>query len=223
VNHSEAMHFRDRADGGRQLAEHLRAYTNRPDVIVLALPRGGVPVAREVARALGAPLDVFLVRKLGVPGHSELAMGAIALGGVCVLSEDLISELDIPRPLVEQVSLREHVELDRRNRLYRGSRPFPSLHGRTAIVVDDGLATGATAEAAIVALRDRGAARVVVAAPVGAPATCERLKQVADDVVCAAVPDRFYAVGSWYETFDQTTDEEVIAILANERSAMPSP
>src|SRR5437762_12135993 len=175
--------FRDRAEAGRLLGERLGPLAGRGDVVVLALPRGGVPVAREVARALGAPLDVFLVRKLGVPGHSELAMGAIALGGVCVLSEDLISELDIPRPLVEQVSLREHVELDRRNRLYRGSRPFPSLHGRTAIVVDDGLATGATAEAAIVALRDRGAARVVVAAPVGAPATCERLKQVADDAV----------------------------------------
>ena len=207
------MRFRDRADGGRQLADKLHAYAKRSDVIVLALPRGGLPVAREVATALGAPLDVFLVRKLGVPGHSELAMGAIAFGGVRVLSEDLISELGIPRALVEQVSVREHLELDRRNRLYRGSRPFPSLRGRTVIVVDDGLATGATAEAAVVALRDLGAARIVVAAPVGAPATCTRLTGLADDVVCAAIPDNFYAVGSWYDQFEQTTDEDVIAIL----------
>jgi putative phosphoribosyl transferase len=215
------MRFRDRADAGRQLAEHLRAYANRSDVIVLALPRGGVPVAREVAAALAAPLDVLLVRKLGVPGHPELAMGAIALGGVRVLSEDLISELDIPRATVEQVSVREHVELDRRNQMYRGSRPFPALDGRTVIVVDDGLATGATAEAAVVALRDRGAERIVVAAPLGSPATCARLEAVADAVVCAAVPDRFYAVGSWYDRFDQTTDEEVIAILEGELVAHP--
>src|SRR5437762_2226671 len=159
------MRFRDRAEAGRQLAARLTTYANRDDVIVLGLPRGGAPVAFEVARALHAPLDVFLVRKLGVPGHPELAMGAIAAGGVRVMSEDLISEVGIPRALVEQVSAREHVELGRRQRLYRGDRPFPDLRGRTVILIDDGLATGATMEAAVAALRELKPARIVVAAP----------------------------------------------------------
>ena len=208
------MRFRDRIDAGRQLASQLMAYANRSDVIVLALPRGGVPVAFEVARALDARLDVLLVRKLGVPGHPELAMGAVAAGGVRVLSEDLISELGIPAPLVEEVSVRERLELERREKLYRGDRPFPSLENRVAIVIDDGLATGATVEAAVAALRGSGGpAGIVVAAPVGAHATCARLKAVADDVVCAQTPEPFYSVGMWYERFEQTTDEEVIALL----------
>lgn len=159
------MRFRDRAEGGRLLAARLTTYANRHDVVVLALPRGGVPVAFEVARALHAPLDVFLVRKLGVPNHPELAMGAIAEGGVRVLSEDLISELDIPRPLIEQVSVRERLELERRGRVYRGNRPFPPLEGRTVITIDDGLATGATMEAAVAALRDLHPARRSTACP----------------------------------------------------------
>jgi predicted phosphoribosyltransferase len=215
------MRFRNRNDAGRQLAERLTAYANRHDVVVLGLPRGGVPVAAEVARVLNAPLDVFVVRKLGVPGHSELAMGAIARGGVRVLSEDLISELGIPRSAVEQVAVRERLELDRRDRLYRGDRGFPLLRDRTVIVIDDGLATGATMEAAVAALRTYGPQRIVVAAPVGATESCHRLVGIADEVVCATTPEPFQAVGLWYERFDQTTDEEVIQLLAGELTAHP--
>ena len=215
------MRFRNRNDAGRQLAERLTAYANRHDVVVLGLPRGGVPVAAEVARVLNAPLDVFVVRKLGVPGHSELAMGAIARGGVRVLSEDLISELGIPRSAVEQVAVRERLELDRRDRLYRGDRGFPLLRDRTVIVIYDGLATGATMEAAVAALRTYGPQRIVVAAPVGATESCHRLVGNADEVVCATTPEPFQAVGLWYERFDQTTDEEVIQLLAGELTAHP--
>jgi predicted phosphoribosyltransferase len=211
------MHFRDRADGGRRLAGLLNAYTARGDVVVLALPRGGVPVGFEVARELQAPLDVFLVRKLGVPGHPELAMGAIASGGVRVLSEDLISELAIPRAVVEQVAAREQLELERRDRAYRCDRVMPPLHGRTVILVDDGLATGATMEAAVRAARMHAPARIVVAVPVGAEETCARLRMTADEVVCAATPEPFRAVGMWYDRFDQTTDEEVVALLQDSR------
>ena len=207
------MRFRDRTDAGRQLAGRLAAYANRPDVIVLGLPRGGVPVAAEVARSLGAPLDVFLVRKLGVPGQAELAMGAIAEGGASVLSEDLIATLQIPRALVEEVAARERVELDRRERLYRGARPAPDLHGRTAILVDDGLATGSTMEAAVRALRALEAARVVVAVPVGARESCERIGRLADEIVCAYTPSWFSAVGQWYEDFSETSDDEVSRLL----------
>jgi putative phosphoribosyl transferase len=207
------MNFRDRADGGRQLAGLLNAYASRPDVIVLALPRGGVPVGFEVARQLHALLDVFLVRKLGVPGHSELAMGAIASGGVRVLSDDLIRELAIPRSLVEHVAAQEQLELERRHRAYRGDRPLPLLRGRTVILVDDGLATGATMEAAVRAARLHEPARIVVAVPVGSAETCARLQGVADEVVCAAMPEPFRAVGLWYSRFDQTTDEEVVELL----------
>lgn len=207
------MRFRDRVDAGRQLAARLTEYAGRDDVVVLALPRGGVPVAAEVARALRAPLDVFLVRKLGVPGHPELAMGAIATGGVRVVSDDLVGELGIPPAAVEAVAAREQLELDRRSILYRGSRPAPAIAGRTVIVVDDGLATGSTMEAAIKALRLQQPARVVAAAPVAAAGTCERLRQFADDVVCAYTPDAFQAVGLWYDRFDQTTDDEVTTIL----------
>ena len=204
------MRFQDRTDAGRQLAARLTAYANRDDVVVLALPRGGVPVAVEVARGLRAPLDVLLVRKLGVPGHPELAMGAIATGGVQVLSEELIAELHIPRKLVEDVAARERRELDRRERLYRGNRPMPLLRDRTVIVVDDGLATGSTMEAAIAALRHQQSSRIVVAAPVGAVETCHRLKKIADEVVCVTTPEPFDAVGLWYKRFDQVSDEEVV-------------
>jgi len=207
------MRFLDRSEAGRALAARLTTYRDRDDVIVLALPRGGVPVAFEIARALQAPLDVFLVRKLGVPGHPELAMGAIASGGVRVLSRDIIDELRIPQPAVEEVAAREAVELERRDRLYRGDRPRPALQGRVVILVDDGLATGATMEAAIVAARQHQPARVVVAAPVGARDTCRRLSAIADEVVCADMPEPFQAVGLWYARFDQTTDDEVIALL----------
>jgi len=207
------MRFRDRADGGRQLAHLLADYADREDVVVLALPRGGVPVGFEIARAIHAPLDVFLVRKLGVPGHDELAMGAIASGGVRVLSHDIIRQLGVSPAELDAVTTREQTELDRRDRLYRGDRPPAPLAGRVAILVDDGLATGSTMEAAILAARQSAPARVIVAVPVGAAETCERLRTIADDVVCALAPDHFQAVGLWYERFDQTTDEEVIALL----------
>jgi predicted phosphoribosyltransferase len=206
--------FANRVDGGRQLARALAALQGRPDLMVLGLPRGGVPVAAEVARALGSPLDVFLVRKIGVPGHEELAMGAIAEGGVEVLNDRLIAELGIPAAVVNQVAARERVELERRQRVYRGDRTRPDVTGRTVIVVDDGLATGATMEAAILALRKLGPAAVIAAAPVGAGETCARLRTHADQVVCAEVPDDFGAVGEWYRDFDQTTDEEVRRLIA---------
>jgi len=207
------MHFRNRADAGRTLAGLLAKYAGRPDVIVLGLPRGGVPVAAEVARALGAPLDVFLVRKLGVPGHSEFAMGAISEGGVSVLNEDVIRSLAIPAVLVDRTRERERVELERRNRLYRGSRPPPMLHARTVILIDDGLATGSTMEAAILALRLLGPARIVAAAPVGARESCDRIGRIADVIVCPAMPDPFNAVGLWYDDFAETSDEEVQNLL----------
>ena len=212
------MRFLNRSDAGRQLAHKLGAFAHRSDVVVLALPRGGVPVAAEVARELNAPLDVFLVRKLGVPGYSELAMGAIASGDVRVLSDDLIDQLGIPRSAVEQVAMREQLELDRRDQLYRGGRQLPELRDKTVILVDDGLATGATMEAAILALRQYQPARVIVAAPVGAVETCRRLKELADDVICAMTPEPFQAVGLWYERFDQTSDEEVIALVRQGRT-----
>jgi putative phosphoribosyl transferase len=216
------MRFRDRTDAGRQLASRLAAFTNRRDVIVLALPRGGLPVAAEVSRELNLPLDIFLVRKLGVPGHVELAMGAIASGGVRVLSQDLIDELGIPPSLVELVAGRERLELERRDRLYRGDRPMRPLAGHTVIVIDDGLATGSTMEAAVSALRAHRPARIVVAVPVGAPETCQRLAQVADEVVCVQMPVPFNAVGLWYERFDQVSDDEVIALVSRQSASAPS-
>ena len=203
------MRFLNREDAGRQLAAHLTRYAGRSDVIVLGLPRGGVPVAGEVAQRLQAPLDVFLVRKLDVPGHSELAMGAIAEGGVEVLSDDLIREFGIPQRVVQQVAVRERMELDRRDAQYRSGRTLPSVRGHIVILVDDGLATGSTMQAAVTALRRLEPARVVVAAPVGARDTCSRIKLVADEVVCVETPEPFHAVGLWYEQFAQTTDEEV--------------
>ena len=208
------MRFRDRTDGGRQLAAQLAEYGGRSDVVVLGLPRGGVPVAKEVATRLKAPLDVFLVRKLGVPGHPELAMGAIAEGGVEVLTEDLIQDLRIPHALVQQVVVRERVELERREVLYRGGRKAPVVRDRTVILVDDGLATGSSMEAAVLALRQHAPARIVVAVPVGASDTCDRLRRIADQVVCVSTPEPFNAVGLWYDEFSQTTDDEVRRLLA---------
>jgi predicted phosphoribosyltransferase len=212
--------FRDRRDAGRRLADKLAAYANRPDVIVLALPRGGVPVAYEVARRLVAPMDVFVVRKLGVPGYEELAMGAVATGGVRVLNDQLVEHLGIPDQMIDAVASRERQELARRERLYRGSRSPPDVRGRTVILVDDGLATGATMFAAIEALRNQNPARIVVAVPTASPDTCEEMKQKADEVICAITPEPFHAVGRWYRDFSQTTDEEVAALLAQPRPAM---
>jgi putative phosphoribosyl transferase len=208
------MRFKNRADAGRQLAVRLKEYAGRSDVLVLGLPRGGVPVAFEVATALAAPLDVFLVRKLGVPGHPELAMGAIAAGGVEVLSESLIRDLAVPHALIQQVAVRERLELERRDRLFRGGRKPPLVRDRTVILVDDGLATGSTMEAAITALRQQAPALIVVAVPVGAPDTCDRIRRIADRVVCLQTPEPFNAVGLWYAEFGQTSDEEVTRLLA---------
>ena len=215
------MLFQDRADAGRQLAAKLMRYAGRPDVLVLALPRGGVPVGFEVARALEAPLDVFLVRKLGVPGREELAMGALATGGVRVLNEEVVRHLDIPDEVIDEVTEQERRELERRERSYRGNRPPPEVAGCTVILVDDGLATGSTMRAAVAALRRLGPARIVVAVPVGAPETCAELGREADESVCARMPEPFYAVGLWYHDFSQTSDEEVRELLA-EAGASPA-
>ncbi len=207
------MIFRDRKDGGRQLATRLKDYANRSDVVVLALPRGGVPVAYEVAKQLDAPLDLFLVRKLGVPGYEELAMGAIASGGVYVINEDVVFNLDIPDEVIDAVARYEQRELERRERSYRGDRPSPVVKGHTVILVDDGLATGSTMRAAVRALRKQRPARIVVAVPVSAPQTCEEFRNEVDDIVCAVTPEPFHGVGIWYEDFSQTTDEEVRELL----------
>ena len=208
--------FRDRREAGRLLAEKLAAYANRPDVLVLALPRGGVPVADEVARGLGAPLDVFVVRKLGVPGYEELAMRVIATGGVRVLNDQLVERLGIGEQAIEAIAARERQELERRERLYRGDRPPPDVRGRTVILVDDGLATGATMHAAIEALRQQNPARIVGAVPTASPEACEEMKKKADDVICAITPEPFHAVGRWYQDFSQTADEEVGILLARQ-------
>ena len=215
--------YRDRSDAGRVLATQLMAYANRSDVLVLALPRGGVPVAYQVAKALHAPLDVFLVRKLGLPGHEELAMGAIATGGVCVLNEDVVHMLHIPDRVIEEVAAKERQELERREHLYRDGRPPPDVRDCTVILIDDGLATGATMRAAIKALRQQHPARIVVAVPVAAPPTCEELSALVDEVICAKTPEPFYGVGYWYEDFSQTTDEEVFALLAQSEQEKPVP
>jgi predicted phosphoribosyltransferase len=218
------MYFRNRREAGKQLAKHLTAYANRPDVLVLALPRGGVPVAYEVARALRAPLDVFLVRKLGLPGHEEFAIGAVASGGMRVLNREVIDELHIPEQVIEAVTRRELEEIARREREYRGDRPFPDVRGKTVILVDDGLATGSTMFAAAQALRLQGPARLVVAVPTASPQTCDEFRAYVDEIVCAITPEPFYAVGLWYEDFSQTTDEEVRALLeaAQREVAHPS-
>ncbi len=217
------MLFRDRRDAGRRLAARLREYAGRPDVLILALPRGGVPVGYEVARALGAPLDIFVVRKLGVPGHEELAMGALASGGTRVLNRETLELFRIPREEVERVAAMERRELERRERSYRGDRPPQPVEGKTVILVDDGLATGASMEAAVRALRQRNPARIVVAVPTAPAETCEALRASADEVVCVSTPEPFYAVGRWYEDFTQTGDEEVRRLLDEAASGVRIP
>ena len=209
--------FQDRRDAGQTLARKLATYRGLPGLQILALPRGGVPVAFEVASELGAPLDLFLVRKLGVPGHEELAMGAIATGGVRVLNPDVVVALRIPEPVIHAAVVRETAELQRREREYRGDAPPPDLQNRTVILVDDGLATGSTMRAAVQAVRARAPRRIIVAVPVGANSTCDALVQEADEVVCATTPEPFLAVGYWYREFTQTTDEEVRQLLAASR------
>jgi putative phosphoribosyl transferase len=205
--------FRDRFHAGRRLAGALQAYAGRPNLLVLALPRGGVPVGYEVARALNAPLDVMLVRKLGVPGHEELAMGAIASGGIRIVCDEVVKAFGIPEHLVATIAMNEEEELDRRERMYRDHRPPPEVKGRTVILVDDGLATGSTMRAAAAALRTQSPERLVVAVPVAPPETCAALQSEVDDVICARVPEPFFAVGNWYDDFSQISDEEVRYLL----------
>lgn len=216
------MLFQDRHDAGRRLAERLSGYAVQPDLLVLALPRGGVPVAAEVARALDAPLDVFLVRKLGVPGHEELAMGAVASGGVRVLNRDVLDHVPVPAEIIERVTAAQQQELERRERDYRGDLPAPDVRGRTVVLVDDGLATGTTMRAAVAALRQQQPARVVVAVPVAAAETCRELRAEVDELVCLLTPEPFYAVGLWYEDFSQTTDDEVRALLRAAAAHVPT-
>jgi predicted phosphoribosyltransferase len=205
--------FADRRHAGKRLAAQLASYANRPDLLVLGLPRGGVPVAYEVARALHAPLDVFLVRKLGVPGDEELAMGAIASGGVRILNEEVTSRIHISDSTIDEVAGREQQELERRERLYRGDQAAPDVQGRTVILVDDGLATGSTMRAAAVAVRQMRPSKIIVAVPVAAAETCAELRSEVDDVVCGVTPEPFMAVGVWYSDFEQTSDDEVRKLL----------
>lgn len=211
---SYAMAFRNRTEAGQRLAAKLGAYAHRPDVLVLALPRGGAPVAYEVARALGAPLDIIVVRKLGVPYEPELAMGAIASGGVRVLNTEIIASLDIPADVVDEIAREEQRELERRERAYRGDRPAPVIRGRTVILVDDGIATGATIRAAVAALRQQQPARIVIAAPVAAAETYDELRPLVDDLVCVLTPDALFGIGFWYDQFPQLSDDELRELLA---------
>jgi putative phosphoribosyl transferase len=212
--------FANRTEAGRLLAEKLVQYAGRDDVIVLGLPRGGVPVAFEVARRLGVPLDVFIVRKLGVPGFEELAAGAIASGGVRVLNEDVMRSIPHADEAVEAVTARETAELERREQIYRDGRPPPELRDRIVILVDDGLATGASMRAAVKALRQSGAAKIVVAVPVGPPDTCRELQEEADETICLSTPEFFQAVGQYYEDFSQTSDEDVRELLSQAAQEM---
>lgn len=215
--------FRDRRHAGQELARSLDAYRGRGDVLVLGLPRGGVPVAHEVARQLGAPLDVFVVRKLGVPGQEELAMGAIASGGGRFLNREVIDALGLTQDDIDRAVADEEPELRRRERLYRGDRPFPRVSGRTVIVVDDGLATGSTMHAAVAAIRNFGAERIVIAVPVAPPDTVASLREDVDDVIALRTPEPFYAISLHYQDFRQTTDAEVRELLARAATAEPRP
>jgi putative phosphoribosyl transferase len=213
------MIYTNRAEAGARLAEKLLHYKDRPNVLVLALPRGGVPVAYEVSRRLHAPLDIFVVRKLGMPGHEEMAIGAIATGGIRLLNEEITTLNNFPEHIIEAIARRETKELERRDRLYRSGRPAPQVDNRIAILVDDGLATGSSMRVATVALRRMKPAKIVVAVPVGAADTCDEIQRHADEVVCAATPEPFLAVGHWYADFSQTSDTEVRELL--ERAALP--
>jgi putative phosphoribosyl transferase len=208
-----AQPFSNRAEAGALLAARLSRLAERGDIVVLALPRGGVPVGDQVATSLGVPLDVFVVRKLGVPGHEELAMGAIASGGVRLINHDVVDALGIPESVIDQVARREQLELERREQLYRGSRPLTPLANRTVILVDDGLATGSTMRAAIAAVRLQQPTSIVVGVPVGAASTCREIGKDADEVVCLRTPDPFIAVGLWYRDFSETSDAEVRSLL----------
>jgi putative phosphoribosyl transferase len=210
--------FANRREAGQTLAQRLQAYKGRNDVVVLALPRGGVPVAFEVARELGAPLDVFVVRKLGVPAHRELAMGAIASGGVRILNDDVVRWYGIPTAAIDAVAREEQSELERRERLYRADLPPLDLRGRVVLLIDDGLATGSTMKAAVEAVRLHQPSRIVVAVPVGSPETCQEFSEVADEIVCARTPQPFSAVGQWYRDFSETSDDEVRTLLREERA-----
>jgi putative phosphoribosyl transferase len=214
--------FKDRADAGRKLAQELPGYGDRTDVIVLGLPRGGVPVAFEVAKALKAPLDIFLVRKLGAPGQEELAMGAIAPGGVRVLNHNVVQALNISDEIIETIAAGEQQELERREQAYRGDRPKPDVRGRTLILVDDGLATGASMRAAVIALRRQEPAGIIVAVPTAAAETCEALKGEVDEIVCVATPQPFLGIGASYEEFSQMTDEEVRELIEAASSLLPA-
>ena len=209
--------FRDRPQAGQLLSKKLAGYANREDVIVLALPRGGVPVAREIARSLRTPLDVFLVRKLGVPGQEELAMGAIASGGVRILNQDIVQAMAIPTHVIDSVTATEVQELARRERLYRGDRPAPDVMSRTVILVDDGLATGATMRAAVAALRRMKPRRIVIAVPIAAVPTRQEFAREVDEIVCLHTPEPFFSVGFWYDDFSQTTDEDIREMLEFEK------
>jgi len=212
--------FANRTEAGRLLAEKLVKYAGRNDMVVLGLPRGGVPVAYEVAKRLRAPLNVFIVRKLGVPGFEELAAGAIASGGVRVLNEDVVRAIPHADEAIEAVTARETAELERREQIYREGRPPPEFHDRIVILVDDGLATGATMRAAVKALRQSGAAKIVVAVPVGPPDTCRELEEEADETICLSTPEFFQAVGQYYEDFSQTSDEDVRELLSQAAQEM---
>jgi putative phosphoribosyl transferase len=205
--------FNDRTDAGKRLAERLSEYANREDILILALPRGGVPVAFEVAKELNVKMDVFIVRKLGVPGNEELAMGAIASGNIRVLNEDVIRSFHIPQKVIDEATTNELSELERRERIYRGNRPTPKISGSTVILIDDGLATGATMRAAVAAVKSKNPAKVIIAVPVAAPDTCSAFRNDVDEVICVGTPEPFYGVGAWYEDFSQTTDKEVCELL----------
>jgi putative phosphoribosyl transferase len=213
--------FKDRVDAGRKLAKKLSEYANRSDVIILALPRGGVPVAFEVAKELNVKMDVFIVRKLGVPGNEELAMGAIASDNIIVLNEDVVRSFQISKQVIDAVAARELRELERREHTYRGNRPKPNINGLTVILIDDGLATGATMRAAAAAVKTKNPTKIVIAVPTGAPDTCRSFEGKVDKVICVATPEPFYGVGAWYEDFSQTTDTEVCELLGKDAKIKP--
>ncbi len=214
--------FHDRKEAGKLLAAKLITYANKQNVIVLALPRGGVPVGFEIAQALLVPLDVIVVRKLGVPGQEELAMGAIATGGVRILNKDIVQFLDIPNEMIDEIAMNEQKELERREHLYRGDRPAYTVNGHTVILVDDGIATGATMHAAVTALKQQQPSRIIIAVPTAAPSTCDELANEVDELVCLIRPEPFIAVGYWYKQFSQTSDEEVRDLLEQVNHGFPT-